>query len=406
MRAALAKVDVARLGERIEELGAIGRTDDGGVTRLGLTPEEDAAKGLVARWLRARGGRIARDQAANLVAGFGSGDGAIVIASHLDSVPNGGRYDGHLGVLCAVEMIEAATAAGVSLPRLDVVGWTDEEGARFGVGLFGSAAAYGRLADGVASRRDRDGVSIADALRALGYDGDPSAARRREKDRGYLELHIEQGPNLERAKRPLGVVSTIVGITHLRVTVEGVAGHAGTTPMEGRHDALGAAAEMVLALEGAARRRNGTVATVGEISAEPGAKNVIPGRVIFTVDVRSPEDDARRAVVSALEDSRRDAQRRRGVRISFDVLADLPAVALDKRMRKTLAEAVREVGVEPIELVSGAGHDAQNPALAGVPTGMLFVRSTNGSHNPREHATAEDAALATKALILAIARLT
>ena len=405
MRAALAKVDVARLGERIEELGAIGRTADGGVTRLGLSPEEDAAKTLVARWLQARGGRITRDPAANLIAGFGSGDRAIVIASHLDSVPNGGKYDGHLGVLCAVELIEAATAAGVTLPRLDIIGWTDEEGARFGVGLFGSAAAYGRLPEGVAARRDRDGVSIADALRALGHEGDPNAARRRGTDRLYLELHIEQGPNLERAKRPLGVVRTIVGITHLRVTVEGAAGHAGTTPMEGRRDALVAAAEMVLALDDAARRRGGTVATVGEISAEPGAKNVIPGRVIFTVDVRSPDDDARRAVVSVLEDAKRDAVQRRGVRVDFDTLADLPAVELDKGIRDALGEALREVGVEPLELVSGAGHDAQNPALAGVPTGMLFIRSTNGSHNPREHATAEDAALATKALILSIARL-
>lgn len=406
MRAALAKVSPARLARRIDELGSIGRTPDGGVTRLGLTPEEDAAKSLVARWLEARDARVFRDQAANLVASFGSGDRPIVVASHLDSVPNGGRYDGHLGVLCAVEMIEAAGDAGVSLPRVDLVAWTDEEGARFGVGLFGSAAAYGRLAPSVASRRDRSGIAIADALRALGHDGDPTAAQRPGRDRAYLELHIEQGPNLERAGLPLGVVSTIVGITHLRVSVEGVAGHAGTTPMEGRQDALVAAAEMVLALEDAARRRSGTVATVGEIAAEPGAKNVIPGRVVFTVDVRSSDDDARRAVVSVLEDARRDAEKRRGVRVSFDPLADLPAVALDAGIRGALAEAAREVGVAPTELVSGAGHDAQNPALAGVPSGMLFIRSTNGSHNPREHATAEDAALATKALVLAIERLT
>jgi acetylornithine deacetylase/succinyl-diaminopimelate desuccinylase-like protein len=175
--------------------------------------------------------------------------------------------------------------------------------------------------------------------------------------------------------------------------------------MEGRQDALTAAAEMVLALEDAAKRRSGSVATVGEIAAEPGAKNVIPGRVVFSVDVRSPDDAARRAVLSVLEDARRETERRRGVRVSVDTLADLPAVALDRGLRAVLADAVRAAGVEPAELTSGAGHDAQNPALAGVPTGMLFIRSTNGSHNPREHATAEDAALATKALLLAIERL-
>jgi allantoate deiminase len=405
VRAALAKVSAERLAARIAELGAIGRTEDGGVTRLGLTAEEESARALVSRWLAARGARVARDAAANLIAGLGAGDAPIVVASHLDSVPNGGRYDGHLGVLCAVEMVDAAADAGVTLPRVDVVAWTDEEGARFGVGLFGSAAAYGHLGSAVASRRDRAGVSIADALRALGFDGDPTGARRAANDRAYLELHIEQGPNLERMGRPLGVVSAIVGITHLRVTVEGSAGHAGTTPMEGRQDPLVATAEMIIALEDAARRRRGSVATVGEIGVEPGAKNVIPGRVVFTVDVRAPEDAARRAVLAVLEDARRDVEKRRGVRASFDTLSDVPAVALDARIRGVLADAVREVGVDPAELVSGAGHDAQNPALAGVPTGMLFIRSTHGSHNPREHATAEDAALTTKALLLAIDRL-
>ena len=405
MRAAVDAVHAERLAARIEELGAIGRTADGGVTRLGLTSEEEAAKTLVRRWLEARGGRVTRDAAANLIASFGTGDRPIVVASHLDSVPNGGRYDGHLGVLCAVEMIEAAAEAKVRLPRIDVIGWTDEEGARFGVGLFGSAAAYGRLPNDVARRTDRGGASIADALRALGHDGDPARARRSGSDQAYVELHIEQGPNLERMSRPLGIVSTIVGITHLRVTVEGSAGHAGTTPMEGRQDALVASAEMVLALEDAARRRGGTVATVGEIDAQPGAKNVIPGRVIFTVDVRSADDGSRRSVLAVLEDARREVEKARGVRVTADVLSDIPAVALDSRMRATLADAVRRVGAEPVELVSGAGHDAQNPALAGILTGMLFIRSTNGSHNPREHATAEDAALATKALILAIDRL-
>ncbi len=405
MRAALAKVSAERLARRIDELGSIGRVASGGVTRLGLSREEEAAKALVATWLQRLGAVVRRDEAANLIASFGSVGAPIVVGSHLDSVPNGGRYDGHLGVVCAVEMVEAMAEAAVAMPRLDVVAWTDEEGARFGVGLFGSAGAYGRLPSSAALRADRSGTTIADALRALGRGGDPTRAQREGRDRAYLELHIEQGPRLEQAGRPLGVVSAIVGITHLRVTVEGAAGHAGTTPMEGRADALAASAELVLALEDAARRKAGVVATVGELAVEPGAKNVIPGRVVFTVDVRAPDDVARRAVLAAFEDARRTVERDRRVRVATDTLADLPAVELDRAIREAWRAALSELAVEPMELVSGAGHDAQNPALAGLSSGMLFIRSKNGSHNPREHATTEDAVLATKALLLTIQRL-
>jgi allantoate deiminase len=405
MRPALEKVSRERLARRIEELGAIGQTPAGGVTRLGLSREEEAAKALVASWLARRGAHLRRDEAANLIARFGGAGEPIVVASHLDSVPNGGRYDGHLGVLCAVEAVEALADAGLDAPPLEVVAWTDEEGARFGVGLFGSAAAYGRLPSGIVSRADRDGTTIVEALRALGHAGDPLRARRASRDRAYLELHIEQGPRLERAGHALGVVSSIVGITHLRVTIEGLAGHAGTTPMVDRHDALTAAAELVLALEDSARRRSGAVGTVGELSVEPGAKNVIPGRIVFTVDVRAPEDAGRQAVLAAFADARRAAERDRGVQIAVDALAELPAVTLDSGIREMWAAALRELGIDPTELVSGAGHDAQNAQLAGVPTGMLFIRSTNGSHNPREHAEVADAVLATKALLLTLANL-
>lgn len=403
MRAALAKVSVARLARRIAELGAVGRTASDGVTRLGLSREEEAARGLVAGWLRARGAVVRRDEAANLVARLGGDAAPIVVGSHLDSVPNGGRFDGALGVLCAVELVDALADAGVA-PPLEIVAWTDEEGARFGVGLFGSAAAYGRLPANVVSRADRDGVRIDDALRALGFSGDPTRARR-SGDRAYLEAHIEQGPRLEQAGLPLGVVSAIVGITHARVIVDGAAAHAGTTPMAERHDALVASAELVLALDAAARANPAAVGTVGEIAVEPGAKNVVPGRCVFTIDVRAPDDAARQEVLQRFEARRHEVERERGVRTTVDVLADVPAVPLDRRARDVLREACGELGVEAPELVSGAGHDAQNPALAGVPSAMLFIRSRNGSHNPAEDASAEDAAFAVKALLIAIERL-
>lgn len=403
MRAALAKVSPERLARRIAELGGVGKAPSGGVTRLGLSREEEAARELVAGWLRARGARVRRDEAANLLARIG-GDGApIVVASHLDSVPDGGRFDGALGVLCAIELVDALADAGVAHPPLEVVAWTDEEGARFGVGLFGSAAAYGRLPAGITSRADGAGVTIAEALHELGFRGEPNRARR-PADRAYFEIHIEQGPTLEQRALPLGVVSSIVGITHARVTVEGAQGHAGTTPMEGRADALVAAAELVVALEAAARHHPPSVATVGEIAALPGAKNVVPGRCTFSIDVRAPEDVVRHEVVETFEARLRWVEAERRVRTSVDVLSDVPAVPLDGRLRDALRQACREVGVEAPELVSGAGHDAQNAALVGVPSAMLFVRSRNGSHNPAEDASAEDAALAVQALLLAIER--
>lgn len=404
MRAALAKVSVERLARRIEELGAVGRAPSGGVTRLGLSRDEEAARELVAGWLAARGATLRRDEAANLIVRMGGDGPPIVIASHLDSVPDGGRFDGALGVLCAVELVDALADAGAAPPPLEVVAWTDEEGARFGVGLFGSAAGYGRLPAGIAARADRDGTTIAEALRGLGFRGDPGLARR-SGDRAYLEVHIEQGPRLERAGIPLGVVSSIVGITHARVTVEGAAGHAGTTPLEQRADALVAAAELVLALEAAARHHPPSVATVGEIAVLPGAKNVVPGRCTFSIDVRAPDDALRGEVLDTFEARRRRAEAERRVRTSVDVLADVPAVPLDELLRGALREACREVGVDAPELVSGAGHDAQNAALAGVPAAMLFVRSRNGSHNPAEEASAEDAALGVQALLLAIDRI-
>jgi len=221
-------IDSARLERRTSELSRIaGRGTS--VSRLGLSADEQQARELVGGWLAARGAEVRRDAAANLFARFPGEGETILVGSHLDSVPEGGRFDGALGVLCAVEAVESLVDANVKTRRpIEVVAWADEEGARFGVGLFGSTAAFGRLARGVADRRDRDGLSIAEALRAIGEEGDPAAARRDPKDlAAYLELHIEQGPRLETAGVPLGIVSDIVGIYHARVVIRGRASTAG-----------------------------------------------------------------------------------------------------------------------------------------------------------------------------------
>lgn len=397
-------IDPARLERRTAELARIaGRGTS--VSRLGLSADEQHARELVGGWLAARGAEVRRDGAANLFARFPGTGEAILVGSHLDSVPEGGRFDGALGVLCAVEAVESLVDASVKVRRpIEVVAWADEEGARFGVGLFGSTAAFGRLSRGVSDRRDRDGLSIADALRALGEQGDPTSARRDPKDlAAYLELHIEQGPRLEKAGLPLGIVSDIVGIYHARVAIRGRADHAGATVMTGRADALAAAAEIVLAVERIARGRPDSVGTVGEIAVRPGAKNVVPGECILSLDLRAARDHD--GLVREVLDAVTSIATARGVDASVDDLARVPVTPLDTKIREVLQRATRSVGVEAPLLVSGAGHDAQNPALSGVPTGMIFVRSTGGSHTPREFASNDDAALGAQALANAIKEL-
>jgi allantoate deiminase len=397
-------IDRARLERRTTELSRIAGHGSS-VSRLGLSADEQRARELVGGWLEARGATVRRDAAANLYARFPGEGETILVGSHLDSVPEGGRFDGALGVLCAVEAMESLVDAKIALRRpVEVVAWADEEGARFGVGLFGSTAAFGRLARGVADRRDRDGISIAEALRALGEQGDPAAAvRDPRKIAAYLELHIEQGPRLETAGVPLGIVSDIVGIYHARVTIRGRADHAGATVMTARADALAGAAEVVLAVEQIAGERTDSVGTVGEIAVRPGAKNVVPGECVFSLDLRAARDhdglvEEVLAVVTRIASAR-------GLEVTVDDLARVPATPLDRGIRDVLKRAAKSVGVDAPELVSGAGHDAQMPALSGVPTGMIFVRSTGGSHTPREFATIDDAALGAQALANAIKEL-
>lgn len=399
-------VDRARLERHIVELSAIGGSGTA-VTRLGLSPDEQQARDLVGSWLRERGATVRRDNAANLYGRFGGPGPAILVGSHLDSVPEGGRFDGALGVLCAVEAVEALLDDGLRFKRpVEVVGWCDEEGARFGIGLFGSCAAFGRLPENAATRADRSGVAIADALRAIGESGDPTTARRAPGEvAAYLELHIEQGPRLAAAGVPLGVVSDIVGLLHARVTVHGRQDHAGATIMTARADALAAAAEMVLAVEAAAAGLPDAVGTVGEISVRPGAKNVVPGTCVFSLDLRARSEDTVEALTREVRAAIRRIGDARGVKSTIDVLSRVPAVPLDPALRDLFLRAAGSVGVAAPELFSGAGHDAENAQLAGVATGMLFVRSTGGSHNPNELATLDDAVLGAMALAQALREL-
>lgn len=398
-----------RIERRAEQLARIGAADPrppqrAGVSRLGLTAEEQRAHALVGSWLARRGAKVTTDAAGNLLGRFGGKGPSILVGSHLDSVPEGGWYDGALGVVVAAEAIDVLAEAKVTLGRpVEVVGWTDEEGVRFGIGLFGSLAAFGRLPAGAADRADRDGITIRQALRSLGLSGDPVKARfAKGAVRAYIEPHIEQGPNLADAGRPLGVVSRIVGILHARVTVAGRQDHAGTTPMGHRKDAYSGAAEMALALETIAARHPDAVGTVGEIAVRPGAKNVVPGECVFSIDIRAPQDRTLDAVVGAFERAVWRIAGARSLRASIDVLNRVEVAPLDRSLRTALRRACAAAGAPAEDLVSGAGHDAQNAQLAGVPTGMIFIRSRGGSHSPRERADPRDAALAASALAHAL----
>jgi allantoate deiminase len=354
--------------ERCDALAQISE-EPGRLTRRFGTPAMKEANALVAGWMREAGLETREDVVGNLIGRRGEGP-VLMLGSHLDTVIDAGRYDGPLGVLIAIE------AAGRVARDLEVVGFADEEVCRFGTAYLGSSVMAGRFRQDWLSLTDDDGT----ALRELVRESPPAQAR--EDVLGYVEVHIEQGPVLERLGEPVGVVSAINGQSHAEVTFIGQAGHAGTTPMEDRHDALTAAAEWILAVE----RAGGTV---GRAEVVPGARNVIPGRTTLSLDLRGPDDDARRATFQGLCDEARAIGARRGVDIEWDAAGDSPAVAMDERLTAAFGVATR--------LPSGAGHDAAMMAHI-APAAMLFVRSRGGSHNPAEAVEEADVAVALDAL--------
>ena len=355
----------ARVLERCDLLARISE-EPARLTRRFGTPALKEANALVASWMREAGLQTREDALGNLIGRRGDGP-VLMLGSHLDTVVDAGRYDGPLGVLIAIEAAER-------VPRdLEVVGFADEEGCRFGTAYLGSSAMTGRFDPAWLELRDGD-VRLADLV------GDPGPAR--DDVLGYVEVHIEQGPVLERLGEPVGVVTTVQGQSHAEVTFTGEAGHAGTTPMEARRDALTAAAEWILAVE----RAGGTV---GRAEVVPGVRNVIPGRTTLSLDLRGPDDDERHAAVERLRDEAGAIAARRGVDVDWAAAADSPAVAMDERL--TAAFGVRT------RLPSGAGHDAAMMAHI-APTAMLFVRSRGGSHNPAESVEEADVAVALDAL--------
>ena len=397
-------VDGGRLWERLGELAEIGRHEEGGVARLSFTPEERQAKELVASYMREAGLAVREDGAGNLFGrreGKNPGAPAVLVGSHVDSVMNGGNFDGPLGVLGGIEVLQTMQEEGVETERpVEVVAFTDEEGARFSLGMVGSRALTGALSQEDLRHEDREGVSIAAAMRKAGLDpaGVGGAARSPGSLAAYLELHIEQGKVLEGEGLPVGVVTGIAGPVWLRLSLSGEAGHAGTTPMGARRDALAAAVEVVRIVEAEASATGSTVGTVGQIEARPGGINIIPGRVELSLDLRDIDEAVRDRVEGRIRARAGEACVLRGVGLEFGELQRLPPAPCSEEIRASIAAACEGEGIRPFSLPSGAGHDGMHVAEL-CPMGMIFVRSRDGiSHNPKEWSSREDCEAGCKVL--------
>jgi allantoate deiminase len=385
----MSTVDAAELVlARCDELARC-TEEPGRLTRRFATPALREAGEAAAGWMRQAGMTVRRDAIGNVIGRREGGARTLLLGSHLDTVPDAGRYDGALGVLVALAAVQDAQ----ELPfALEVYGFADEEGTRYGTSYLASCVVAGSFDRALLERLDADGVALADALRAFGGDPDAfSEARRVPADLiGYCEVHIEQGPVLETRDTPLGVVTGIAGQSGVAVGFVGAAGHAGTVPMALRRDALGAAAEFVLAVEDVGHSIDELVATVGKLSVEPGAANVIPGGATLSVDVRHLEDAVRVAAVERLHERASEIAHARGVSLRWQV-RHTPAVACDPALTELMAHAV---GSDAVRLPSGAGHDAAMMASI-CPVAMLLVRCAGGiSHHPDESVSVEDVAAA------------
>ncbi len=393
-----AEVLAHQVMHRIDELSAISETP-GILTRRYLTAEHRRANELVGHWMSGAGMDTWQDAAGNIVGRYDSAQGnapALIIGSHLDTVVNAGKFDGILGVLCGVACVQALFQTGRRLTYpIEVIGFADEEGVRFGTTYLGSRAVTGQLDPSTFEQTDAAGISFRQALADFGLDADQigQAARRPDDILAFLELHIEQGPVLEALGRPAGAVTAINGQTRLSVTITGEAGHAGTVPMGLRRDALAVAAEGVLAVERECDGNDDVVGTVGILRVTPGAINVIPGEANLTVDIRGKDDVVRRNVVAEVSRAVRKAAEQRNCFAQISVLHEAVSAPCAERMIKIIERAIAAAGFEPCRMPSGAGHDAAAMAeLCDV--GMIFLRSERGiSHNPAERTSEEDVAV-------------
>jgi allantoate deiminase len=403
----LVEIDEPRLLRRLDDLAQRGALPQGGIYRPLYSPSWSSAMELVTTWMKDTGLLVRRDAVGNVWGRIEGSRGGRVIAtgSHIDTVRAGGALDGALGVVAGIEAVSSLWQRfGRSTRILECVAICEEEGSRFDTNFWGARAIADRLEPGEADRaRDPDGVTLADAMRAVGLDPTTAASAVRRDLDVFVELHIEQGPILEDHGPRLGVVTTIAGTTHLEITVRGQPDHAGAMAMDRRRDAfLGAAAMSLAIAEAAARMGHPAVATVGTIAVEPSQVNVVPGLARFTVDTRHPDPARRGELVTQIGDAAKRIGSERGLAVDIRTLRDRAPVTLSPRVADVLRRAALAAGVEPRELTSGAGHDAQVLSAA-ANAGMLFVPSIGGrSHCPEEATAAEDVVLGTRVLATAL----
>lgn len=397
-------VSQKRLNDRLEALASVGSTGDGGCCRLALTDEDRAGRDLLVTWMHDLGLRVDIDAIGNVTGTWQVGSGApVMTGSHIDTVRTGGRYDGNLGVIAGLEVIETLISHGLTPPRpLAVTAFTNEEGARFQPDMLGSLVYVGGLdletaLDTIAI----DGARLGDELERIGYHGStpvPAAA-----PHAFVELHIEQGPVLEQRGTRIGAVTGVQGISWQEVTIHGQSNHAGTTPMSLRHDPAYVAAAITVFLRDLAEELGGhQVCTVGKIDVFPNLINVVPARVTMTLDVRNTDEVVLRSAERRIADRLAELATKEGVRIDRRSLARFEPVQFSEDVISVVEEAAQRLGCPTMRLPSGAGHDAQMLARV-CPTAMIFTPSVKGiSHNPAEYTDANDLALGTNVLLHAM----
>ena len=390
---------------RINQLATISETPEH-LARFYLTPEHRAAAELILSWMREAGLHAHLDAIGNVCGryeGEVAGLPCLMLGSHYDTVRDSGKWDGPLGLITAISCVADLHRRGRRLPfAIEVTGFADEEGVRFASTLLGSRAVAGTFNESVLGAKDEAGISMREALLRFGLDPDHigAAARAPSELLAYLELHIEQGPVLEAEKLPVGVVTAIAGATRLAASITGMAGHAGTVPMPLRRDALAGAAECIVTIEELCRTDpGGLVGTVGYIHANPGATNVIPGQVSFTIDLRAPTDTHRKKAVTDIVRHIETIAKRRKLSLQVDVTHENRTVPCAPWLKAQVAEAVAAEGFRVFELPSGAGHDGM--AMIDIADiAMLFVRCRGGiSHHPDEHVDVADADAGARVLL-------
>jgi beta-ureidopropionase / N-carbamoyl-L-amino-acid hydrolase len=385
------RINRKRLQDTMDALGRIGETPAGGLTRLALSDEDRRGRDLLVGWMREAGLRVSIDQMGNIM-GVGTGADAppVMMGSHADSVPTGGKYDGQLGVLCALEAIRSLNDHHVKTRHpVGMIIFTNEEGARFQPAMIGSGVMAGKIPlEDAYNARDKDGLRLGDELERIGYLGPELCAPR--PFRAYLELHIEQGPILDEERIPVGIVEGIVAIAWSRLTLRGVQDHAGPTPMRIRHDALVAAAEVIRGVREIPREIGGDmVATVGRLDVRPNIPNAIPGSVSLSIDMRDPDNAHIDRAIGRLDRIVKDAAQREGVTYELEHYWRVPRTPFHADVVGTVEAAAREVGCSHRRILSGAGHDAQYMAAI-CPTGMVFVPSRGGRSHCEEEFTPMD----------------